>query len=138
MKYVLDASIAVKWVLPEPDSSKALSLRHDLQTQTHEFVAPDTFPVEVAHALTRAERRGTIRQQEAILKLADVLAAAPQFFAYLPILARAVQLSSQLRIGVYDCLYLSLAEDQQCNVVTADKRLKAIGHSRVILLADYP
>jgi predicted nucleic acid-binding protein len=137
MRFVLDASIAVKWVLPEPDTPKALSLRHDLQTQVHEFIAPDTFPVEVAHALTRAERRGTIRQQEAIQKLADVLATAPQFFHYLSMLPRAVELSSQLRIGVYDCLYLSLAEGQTCDVVTADQRLKAIGHPRIILLADY-
>ena len=35
-------------------------------------------------------------------------------------------------------LYLSSAEREQCDVVTADKRLKAIGHPQVILLADMP
>jgi predicted nucleic acid-binding protein len=56
MKYVLDASVAVKWVLPEPDSAKALSIRDDYRIGTHELIAPDTLPVEVCHALTRAER----------------------------------------------------------------------------------
>lgn len=31
MKYVLDASVAVKWVLSEADSPKALSLRDDFR-----------------------------------------------------------------------------------------------------------
>ena len=79
MRYVLDASVAVKWVLPESDTAKALSLRNDLRAGTHDFVAPDTFPVEVAHALTRDERRNTLQQWESIVKLVDVLNTAPLF-----------------------------------------------------------
>jgi predicted nucleic acid-binding protein len=66
MKYVLDASVAVKWVLPEPDSPEALALRDAYRTQVHELIAPDTLPIEVAHALTRAERRKILRQSEAM------------------------------------------------------------------------
>ncbi|MBI3411488.1 MAG: type II toxin-antitoxin system VapC family toxin [Planctomycetes bacterium] len=61
MKYVLDASVALKWVLTEPDSPKALSVRDDFRNKLHELLAPDVFPVEVAHALTRAERKGLIK-----------------------------------------------------------------------------
>jgi predicted nucleic acid-binding protein len=138
MRYILDASVAVKWVLPEPDTPKAIHLRNDLRTRTHEFFAPDIFAVEVAHALTRGERRGAIKQREAIVKLVDVLNTAPFFFSHLPNLPRAVELSSHHRIGVYDCLYLALSEQEQCDLITADLRLKAIGHPRVILLADFP
>ena len=49
MKYVLDSSVAVKWVLPELDSTKALRLA-DFQAGLHELIAPDVFPVEVGHA----------------------------------------------------------------------------------------
>jgi len=69
MKYVLDASVALKWVLSEPDSPKALSVRDDYRNQLHELLAPDVFPVEIAHALTRAERRGN----GAMVKLSTVL-----------------------------------------------------------------
>lgn len=55
MKYVLDSSVALKWALPEPDTAKALQLRADYRNGTHELIAPDFFPIEVAHALTRAE-----------------------------------------------------------------------------------
>jgi hypothetical protein len=46
MKYVLDASVAEKWVLPEPDSAKAIALRDDYRRGVHELLAPDTFPAE--------------------------------------------------------------------------------------------
>src|SRR5437870_2281297 len=46
MKYVLDSSVALRWVLPEPDSDKADRLRDDFRNATHELLAPDVFPVE--------------------------------------------------------------------------------------------
>jgi predicted nucleic acid-binding protein len=138
MKLVLDASVAVKWVLPETDSPRALSLREDFRNQIHELIAPDSFPVEVAHALTRAERRGMLKPQEAIVKLTDVMMTAPAFHLYLPLLQRAVEISSQNRIGVYDCLYIALAEQEQCEIVTADLRLASLAFPFVVLLANLP
>jgi predicted nucleic acid-binding protein len=123
MKYVLDASIAVKWVLTEPDSPKAIALRNDFRKQIHELLAPDIFPVEVAHALTRAERRGILKQGEAAGLLADVLSTPPDLRAYLPLLARAVDISSLMRCGVYDGLYVALAEREGCEFITADTKI---------------
>jgi predicted nucleic acid-binding protein len=120
------------------DSPRALRLRDDFRAQLHEFLAPDTFPVEVAHALTRAERRGMLAATEAAIKLTDVLTTAPNLHSYLLLLLRAVELSSQLRIGVYDCLYIALAEREQCALVTADGRLAALGIPNVVLLASLP
>src|SRR5688572_25543789 len=114
MKLVLDASVAVKWVLPEIDTPRALALRDDFRKLVHELIAPDIFPVEVAHALTRAERRGLLKPQEAQSKLDDVLVTAPDLHPYMPLLRRAVAFSSQHRLGVYDCLYVALAEREQC------------------------
>ncbi len=123
MIYVLDASVAVKWLLPEPDSAKAVALRDDFLNGIHQFFAPDTFPIEVAHAHTRAERKGIIAPLEATLRLADILTAAPTLHGYLALLPRAVELSSQTRIGVYDCLYVALAERERCELLTADAKL---------------
>jgi len=38
---------------------------------------------------------------------------------------RAIELSSQARIGIYDCLYVAVAEHEGCDLVTADKKLIA-------------
>ena len=61
MKYVLDSAVALKWVLPEIHSDKAQRLREDYENQIHELIGPDVFPVEVAHALVRSERKKILR-----------------------------------------------------------------------------
>ncbi len=139
MKYVLDTNVALKWVLPEPDSPKADALRGAFQEETHELLAPDVFPVECAHVLTRAERQKIIQPGQAAKYLFAILGAGPALHPYQPLLPRAVDISSQIRIGVYDCLYLALAEQEQCEVVTADVHLaKAATGFPVVLLGDLP
>jgi predicted nucleic acid-binding protein len=64
MKYVLDSKVALKWVLPEPDADKAVQVRDDFRRGITELLSPDIFPVEVAHALARAERREIIQPAE--------------------------------------------------------------------------
>ena len=48
---------------------------------------------------------------------------APILMPYLPHMPRAIDISSQFRIGVYDCLYVALAEREKCEFVTADDKL---------------
>ncbi len=123
MKYVLDANIALKWVLAEPDSAKARRLRDEFQAAIHELLAPDVFQVEVAHALTRAERQGKIAVGQAAILWSDVMSTPPRLERPGPIMPRAIDISSQYRQGVYDCLYVALAEREKCELVTADDKL---------------
>lgn len=123
MKYVLDSNVALKWVLPEPDSAKAISLRDDFRNQVHELLAPDILPVEVAHALARAERRKIIKPPEGTQKLVDVLNTPLQYQPYVSLLPRAFGIASAMQIGVYDCLYVALAIAEGCELVTADDKL---------------
>jgi predicted nucleic acid-binding protein len=123
MKYVLDSSVAVKWVLPELHSAKALRLRADFQAALHELIAPDVFPVEVGHALTKAERRKIIPVGMASIYATKILTTPPYFLSYLAMLDRAIAIASASGIAVYDCLYVALAEREGCEFITADDRL---------------
>ena len=123
MKYVLDSSVAVKWVIAEPLDDKAHRLRDDSRNAVHEFLAPDAFPLEVGHALTRAERQGRIRRANGWLSWRAVMADAPHLEPSLALMDRAYEISSQMRVGIYDCLYVALAEREGCEFVTADDRL---------------
>ena len=141
MKYVVDASVALKWVLPEAQSDKARELRNDFQRRVHELLAPDVFPIELAHALTRAERKRIIPLGYAKGFLADILRTVPVLQPSLPLLSRATDISSQSRLGVYDCLYVALAGREGCRLLTADERLvNAIGQqfAFVELLSSAP
>lgn len=122
MKYVLDASVALKWVLSEDHVDKALLLRREFESGVHEFIAPDIFPVEVGHALSKAHRQRRITKDEADAYYLDVLSTLPQIHASLPLLDRAYQLALDLRTRVYDCLYVALAEENGCSMVTGDQK----------------
>jgi predicted nucleic acid-binding protein len=123
MKYVLDSSVAFKWVIREPDTDKALRLRDEFRRGVHEFLAPEVFHIEVAHALTRAERQGRIAPPSGWAAWLAVMADAPRLVPPLPLMPRAYQLSSQFRSAVCDGLYVALAEQENCEFVTADDRL---------------
>jgi predicted nucleic acid-binding protein len=141
MKYVLDSSVAFKWVVPEALSDKAIELQDQLRQGIHEFLAPDIFPVEIGHALTRAERQGRVSPVDGFVLWTAIMAECPKLFPSVSLMPRAYVISSQLRIGVYDCLYLALAERQNCGLITADQRLisNVQPHfSRIVPLASVP
>ena len=121
MKYVLDASVGIKWVMNEVDSAKARQLRDDFRSQIHELIAPDSFPLEAAHSLTKARRRGIVT--DATRLWVELMVDSPQLVPSVPLMLRALAVANQARIGVYDCLYLALAEREGCELVTADARL---------------
>jgi predicted nucleic acid-binding protein len=123
MKRVLDSCVGFKWFVPEQHSDKALRLRDDYCNGTLELIAPDIFLIEIAHALTRAERQKRITPAQGALALIDVMNTRPQLFGFTALLPRAYQISSQRNVGVYDCLYVALAEQEGCDLVTSDDRM---------------
>ncbi|MBW3596175.1 MAG: type II toxin-antitoxin system VapC family toxin [Planctomycetes bacterium] len=88
MKYVLDSSVALKWVLPEAGAAKAIQLRDEYHNGVHELIAPDIFPIENLHALTKAERQNKINGAWALWQ--SIMADAPALHAHIPLLDRCV------------------------------------------------
>ncbi len=123
MKYVLDSNVGLKWGLPEPDSPKAKQLRDDVQQGVHELLSPNVFEVEIAHALTRAERQRKIAVGQAGILWADIMSTPPRQEQAGPHIPRAIAISSAMRVGVYDCLYVALAEREACELLTDDDKL---------------
>jgi len=116
---VIDASVAIKWVVEEEDSEAAAGY---LGGAIH---APELLLVECANALTRRIRRGEATLVQARGAFND-LASLP--FAFRPdrtLAGHALTLAMQLGHAVYDCLYLALALDLDGFVITADRRFKA-------------
>ena len=52
-----------------------------------------------------------------------MLLECPVLYAIDSLFYRAVEISSQTRTGFYDCLYVALAEQENCELVTADDKL---------------
>ena len=123
MKYILDSGVALKWVLPEADSGRAIRLRDEYVHGIHALLAPDVFPSEIANGLDSAERQKRIRTGEAAIFLNDILSAAPALHPSAPLLIRAMEISIATKQAVYDCIYVALAEAEGCELVTADDKL---------------
>ena len=125
MKAVLDSCVALKWALAEADSPQALELRAQFEQQLHALLSPDIFLAECSHALLKAERKGVIKKGDAALLLGDILSTPPDMHGYIPLMARAVEIASDMRCGFYDCLYVALAERENCELVTTDLKMIA-------------
>jgi predicted nucleic acid-binding protein len=123
MKYVLDSSAFLKWVLVEEFTSEARTIRDDFDDGIHELIAPDILPVEAAHAITKAQRQNRITASEGTSLLAALLDNLPFLNGSISLLPRAYDISAANRISVYDSLYVALAEREQCSVITTDQRL---------------
>ncbi len=123
MKYILDSSVAVKWVIKEIFTDKALLLRDDFKNKIHELFSLDIFPIEVSHALTKAERQKRITQPQGGTFWLDVMKTCPFLSPSIPLIPRAYEIASKAKIGIYDCLYVALAEREKCDLVTADDKL---------------
>ena len=126
MKYVLDSSAALPWVLPEKDSAKAIQLRDDARNGLHELLAPDIFPAEVFNALLKAERTNRINVGEAKPLYTSIAADIPALHPYFPLMPRAGEIASRHRVALYDCLYIALAERESCEVITADRGITSL------------
>jgi predicted nucleic acid-binding protein len=122
MIYVIDTSVAFKWVVTEISTDKALLLRDDFRNGILELQAPAVFSIELAHALTRAERQGRIPVGQARVLWADVMTLPPRLVRDGTLVPRAIDISSSIRIGVYDCVYIALAEREKCEFITADDK----------------
>lgn len=110
MKYVVDCSVGIKWVLPETDSDKALRLREASRQGQHELIAPDWFMLEVMNVLGKAAARGTITSGEALQHYSDIVSEIQSFHPSAAALAPAAfRLALQHQRAAYDCLYLALA-----------------------------
>ena len=118
-RFVLDASIVVKWFVPEVHSAAALRFLNE----AHELNAPDLLYPEVANTLWKKRRRGEISADEG-RRILDALATAPLIpHASGPLAAGAYEIAVGTGRSVYDSCYLALAARLRCPMVTADRTL---------------
>lgn len=115
---VVDASVAIKWFLPEIHSEVASLVLKSKQ----ELLAPDLIWPEVGNILWKKVRRSEISVEEAKGILKDFLRFPLLTFGSKLLLNSAWNLAEEFHISVYDALYLALANNKDCSLVTADRK----------------
>ena len=117
-EFVIDASVAIKWVIGESGTPAALALRR------HRLFAPDLLIAECANALWKKVRRSELTAAEAQFAARLLARADVELAPMRSLLEPAAALAIAIDHPAYDCIYLALAESLSCNFVTADQRLQ--------------
>jgi predicted nucleic acid-binding protein len=136
---VIDASIAVKWVVEEEGTSQALMLR-----KRAKLIAPELLVAECANILWKKVQREELSREEALLAARLLQIAEIELLPTRSLLESATRIALDLDHPAYDCLYLALAVESECRFVTADERfLRKVGHrgrrrfrNRIIALTE--
>jgi predicted nucleic acid-binding protein len=118
-RFVVDASVAIKWYLPESNSADA----DRLLSGGFQLFAPDLLFPEAGNILWKRVMRSEITVQKAQVILRSLES--------LPILLRpaseltesAMTVACGLKRSFYDSLYLALSLIEDCKLVTADRKL---------------
>ena len=133
---VLDTSVAVKFHVPEEQHEEAGTLRSAFEEGQVELLAPGTILPEAINAFWQLYRRSEFTRQE-VREGWDLISSLPlSLYAPEDLIARAVELTLETSVIVYDALFLALAEDADTLVVTADsKLLKALENTPYARLA---
>lgn len=120
MRLVVDASVAVKWVLPdsagESDTDRAAALLNAVRDNRLELVQPPHWLAEVAAVISRLRPEVA---NEAV-DLLDALELAVEADA--EIYKRASRIARQFDHHLFDTLYHALALERDAVLVTADDR----------------
>ena len=123
MTLVVDASVAAKWVLPEPGSDRADMLR----LASEPIIAPDLVHAEIGNAVWKRAVQGEFSTATAVESLSTATGLYTSLVPMAELAARATELAITLKHPIYDCFYLALAERERATLISADKRLLAAG-----------
>jgi predicted nucleic acid-binding protein len=123
MKWVVDASVAAKWLAPERDSPLAEALLDD------DLIVPDLLFAEVGNILWKKQLRGEMDAASTQVGARWLLQVPLQVHDSAGLLADALALALQLQHPAYDCFYLALALRSEAPLVTADRRLHSRCHA---------
>ncbi len=140
MNMVIDASVAAKWLLSEPGTEDAERLYLACQEGKITPYAPEILPAEVASLLWKRFIRGFLEPERAVVLYARFNEIHPILAPVLGLAEAALKLALDWRHSVYDSLYVALALDINCGLVTADEKLyRAFAPSfpQVSLLRDW-
>ncbi|MFZ5675802.1 MAG: type II toxin-antitoxin system VapC family toxin [Pseudomonadota bacterium] len=115
---VVDANVAIKWFVRQPDSPQA----HAVVAAGDTLLAPDLIVPEVANALWRHLKVGEIELDRAIVAMDDLPRLLNEIVSSASLSKIALHMAEALNHAVYDCLYAALAIDRSATFITADRR----------------
>jgi predicted nucleic acid-binding protein len=131
MPFVLDASIAAAWFLPDEQHDAADTLMSDLRSNP--AIVPSLFWFETRNLFLMAERRSRLRAGEALLIMTQ-LRRLPLEDGGTGSDTFVLELATRHVLSAYDASYIALAESLGLSLATADRKMAAAARSAGITI----
>ena len=118
-KVVVDTSIAVKWFIEEDGSDKAIKILQQHQQGKIILIAPDILLLELINALYYKK----LQQQDINTALKLIYKLELQFISLsLLLITQASKITSRFQIASYVSLFIVVAKELDCFLITADRK----------------
>ena len=126
MRYVVDASIAVEYLLRTAVGQQAAPL-----LQAALLLAPELLDVEVLSVLRRAVLRHKLEEQRALLALADLVAWPVDRIPHKELVTEAWRLRQN--VSAYDAFYIAAARLYEATLLTTDGPLSRAPNLGIVI-----
>ena len=123
---VVDASVAMKWVLPahrEDLREEAFQILSAYEVGETDLLVPDIFWAECGNILWKAVRQQRLSRGDAETALFSMIRRDIPTVSSAKLLAVAFPIALNFDRSVYDSLYVALAVLEEIDLITADERL---------------
>ena len=118
-RWVIDAGVVVKLFFQEEHSAAC----ERAVKSARRLLAPDLVWIESASVVRKRVRSSEIRAEDASGIMADMLRVPIDTYPSWSLIRPALQIAIETERTVYDCLYIALAIQEECLLLTADERL---------------
>jgi len=118
-RFVIDASVAIKWLVEEEGTVEAL-----IVLERAKLAAPDLLIAECANIFWKKVRREELSEEEALIGARVLEQAVIEILPTRHLLGSATSLAVELDHPAYDCIYLALAIERGWQFATADERFQ--------------
>jgi len=123
LNLVIDASVLIKFYVPEILSDRAGRLLANVEKKDIDLLAPDLIYPEAGNILWKKQRLKELTRSE-LEEITDAILSLPlKIEALKSLLPLAVGIAIAYGMTVYDASYLSLAKVYETTLITADRKL---------------
>jgi len=130
MIWVVDTSALIRLYIPDGPTPQNLE-RAVLSAERCEDIlfAPELLLAEVGQTIIRKRHDGLLSHEDVRALLEHIQSLPLRLVPHGEIISRACKMSFDLKLTVYDALFLALAEQHDGTLITADQQLKSAAES---------